>query len=102
MSRQEEIRLALQNAFNTAQLEVTDESEQHRGHAGYQEGGQSHFHVLIRAANVLIISEDPYQRTFHHAVDIDLMPLTLLQGADLVLLRPQHYLSWGFPFVKNF
>ena len=28
-------------------LEVIDESEQHHGHAGYQEGGQSHFRIRM-------------------------------------------------------
>ncbi|WBU58913.1 BolA family protein [Paracoccus albus] len=28
-------------------LEIVDESEQHRGHAGFREGGQSHFRIRI-------------------------------------------------------
>lgn len=40
----------LRKAFNPSHLEVIDESEQHRGHAGYREGGESHFQVNIRAA----------------------------------------------------
>lgn len=30
-------------------LNVVDESENHRGHAGHREGGESHFHVSIAA-----------------------------------------------------
>ena len=68
MSRQEEIRLALQNVFDPAQLEVTDESEQHRGHAGYQEGGQSHFHVLIRADDFVGQSRIARHRAIYNAL----------------------------------
>ncbi|TRW97899.1 BolA family transcriptional regulator [Paracoccus sp. M683] len=28
-------------------LEVIDESESHRGHAGYRDGGQSHFRIRM-------------------------------------------------------
>lgn len=28
-------------------LEIVDESESHRGHAGYREGGQTHFRVSM-------------------------------------------------------
>lgn len=31
-------------------LEVLDESENHRGHGGYREGGETHFRVRIVAA----------------------------------------------------
>ncbi len=50
MTVTEEIRERLQAAFNPYVLEVEDDSERHRGHAGYQEGGESHFNVRIRAA----------------------------------------------------
>ena len=34
-------------ALNPTRLEVIDESEGHRGHAGYREGGQSHFRIRM-------------------------------------------------------
>ena len=43
----DEIREKLEAAFAPHHLEIEDESERHRGHAGYQEGGQSHFRVAI-------------------------------------------------------
>ncbi len=49
MRVEDEIREKLTAAFRPRELEVVDESEQHRGHAGYQEGGQSHFRVSIAA-----------------------------------------------------
>ena len=34
------------------QLEVIDESEEHRGHGGWHEGGGTHFRVVMRAASL--------------------------------------------------
>lgn len=44
-SIEKKLRLALEPTH----LEVIDESEGHRGHGGYREGGESHFRVVIRA-----------------------------------------------------
>jgi BolA protein len=41
------ITQALQERFNPTELTVTDESEQHRGHAGWREGGETHFRLYI-------------------------------------------------------
>ncbi len=49
MSVTEEIRTRLEAAFSPRELDVVDDSESHRGHAGYQEGGESHFNVRIRS-----------------------------------------------------
>ncbi|PIB25069.1 BolA family transcriptional regulator [Amylibacter kogurei] len=50
MSMLEQIRSKLDAAFVPKVLEVRDDSEDHRGHAGYREGGNTHFSVKIRAA----------------------------------------------------
>ena len=42
----EEMRQRLAELQPT-QLEVIDESEQHRGHAGWREGGQTHFRIRM-------------------------------------------------------
>ncbi|PWE34138.1 BolA family transcriptional regulator [Maritimibacter sp. 55A14] len=49
MHIEDEIRDRLEHAFAPRLLEVTDDSERHRGHAGWREGGQTHFNVMIRA-----------------------------------------------------
>jgi BolA protein len=41
---------ALTAAFSPSELIVVDDSEAHRGHGGYREGGETHFNVKIRAA----------------------------------------------------
>ena len=45
MSVIETIRKKLESAFQPLELEILDESENHRGHAGWREGGETHFHV---------------------------------------------------------
>lgn len=37
----------LASAFSPTLLNVIDESEQHRGHGGWREGGETHFRVQI-------------------------------------------------------
>jgi BolA protein len=49
MSKTQEIEQALQVAFAPRELEVVDDSESHRGHGGFQEGGESHYNVRIRS-----------------------------------------------------
>jgi BolA protein len=44
------IRQTLTAAFRPDALEVVDESDRHKGHAGYREGGGSHFRIRIVAA----------------------------------------------------
>lgn len=34
-------------ALEPSRLEVIDESEQHRGHSGWREGGQTHFRIRM-------------------------------------------------------
>ena len=37
-------------AFAPTALEIVDESEQHRGHGGWRDGGETHFRVRMTAA----------------------------------------------------
>ncbi|MFN3615869.1 MAG: BolA family protein [Rubrimonas sp.] len=37
----------LTDAFAPVALEVIDESDQHRGHGGWREGGETHFRVRM-------------------------------------------------------
>ena len=68
MSRTDEIRTALDQAFAPQHLEVIDESEQHRGHAGYAEGGESHFRVVIRAPCFAPMTRLERHRAIHGAL----------------------------------
>lgn len=48
MTMQERIRQALQT-LDPAEIEVLDDSEKHRGHSGWREGGETHYSVYLRA-----------------------------------------------------
>lgn len=73
MSVTNEIRDRLQAAFDPRELEVIDDSESHRGHAGYQEGGESHFNVRIRADAFEGQSRVARHRAVHKALG-DIVP----------------------------
>lgn len=45
-----EMRRRLEAALVPTALVLTDESEQHRGHGGYNPAGESHFHLVIESA----------------------------------------------------
>jgi len=45
----ERILAKLHAAFDPEVLDVVDDSEAHRGHGGYREGGNTHFNVEIKA-----------------------------------------------------
>jgi BolA protein len=50
MSRQSRITETLTRRFAPMALEVADDSARHAGHAGAQEGGETHFNVRMAAA----------------------------------------------------
>jgi len=43
----ERIETKLRRALSPAHIEVRDDSQQHRGHGGWREGGETHFHVTL-------------------------------------------------------
>ncbi len=49
MNMRERILTKLEKAFDPEFLDVVDDSEAHRGHGGYREGGNTHFNVVIKA-----------------------------------------------------
>ncbi|MBF9047490.1 BolA/IbaG family iron-sulfur metabolism protein [Rhodobacterales bacterium LSUCC0031] len=73
MTRGEKIKSKLDAAFAPHRLEVIDESEGHRGHAGYQEGGESHFRVLIASAHFAGMARIARHRAVHAAIGPELM-----------------------------
>lgn len=44
------IEQKLNEAFQPDDLQLIDESEQHRGHAGWREGGATHFRLSMTSA----------------------------------------------------
>lgn len=73
MSVRQEIHDKLTAAFRPSALEVVDDSESHRGHAGYQDGGESHFNVMIRAETLGAMNRVARHRAVHKALGADLV-----------------------------
>lgn len=73
MSKTEEITSALHAAFDPRELEVVDDSESHRGHAGFREGGETHYNVRIRSAAFKGQSRVARHRAVHTALGPDLI-----------------------------
>ncbi|MEO9822645.1 MAG: BolA family protein [Paracoccaceae bacterium] len=69
----DEITMKLVQAFDPKELSVVDDSESHRGHAGYQDGGQSHFNVRIRADGFLGLNRVARHRAIHAALGAELI-----------------------------
>ena len=88
MSRSEEIKRRLEASFAPQCIEVIDESEQHRGHAGFQEGGESHFRVRLRASSFAGQSRIARHRAVHAALGRELM--TSIHALALELDIPEN------------
>lgn len=73
VTRGNKIRHRLEAAFAPRHLQVVDESESHRGHSGYQEGGESHFRVEIASDAFANLDRMARHRAVHAALGRDLM-----------------------------
>lgn len=73
VTRTEKIRTKLEDAFAPRLLEVVDDSESHRGHAGFQDGGESHFNVVIESDRFKGMSRIARHRAVHSALGKDLV-----------------------------
>ncbi|HDY94753.1 hypothetical protein LCGC14_0269950 [marine sediment metagenome] len=73
MSVTQEIADRLEEAFAPSELSVVDDSESHRGHGGFREGGESHFNVKIRSAHFKGLSRVARHRAVHEALGPDLI-----------------------------
>ena len=73
MSKRQEIEEALRKEFAPHALEVVDDTESHRGHAGFTEGVESHFNVRIRAAAFADMNRLQRHRAIHAALGPDLI-----------------------------
>ncbi|MEQ6248404.1 BolA family protein [Sulfitobacter sp. HNIBRBA3233] len=85
MAVKDEIEASLRKSFSVEALQVEDVSEAHRGHAGFQEGGESHFDVAITAPEFKGMSRIAKHRAVHaalgpaligriHALSLDIKP----------------------------
>ncbi len=68
MAMAEIIKSKLEAALAPEALDIEDQSERHRGHAGYREGGESHFHLTIVSDAFAGKSRIDRQRLVHSAL----------------------------------
>ncbi len=68
MAVKDDIETRLRAAFAPDRLEVMNESHRHAGHAGDDGSGESHFHILIRAAAFAPMSRVARHRAVHQAL----------------------------------
>lgn len=73
MSKVREIEDKLRGALAPTELEVVDDSESHRGHAGFQEGGESHFNVRVRSDAFKGMNRLARHRAVHSALGPELI-----------------------------
>ena len=68
MGRAARIEAILTEAFRPQALDIRDESEAHRGHAGYRDGGETHYRVFMRAASLNGLGRVERQRMVYRAL----------------------------------
>lgn len=64
----QEINRLLSEAFTPTRLAVVNDSEMHRGHAGHDASGESHFTVEIESAAFAGVSRIERQRMVNRAL----------------------------------
>lgn len=67
MSVAEELRERLERALQPTLLEIFDESASHHGHAGWREGGETHFRVHVVSSRFDGLNRIDRQRLVHRA-----------------------------------
>jgi BolA protein len=75
----------LRAEFSPAELSVRDVSAQHHGHAGWREGGETHFEVDIRAPSLEGLSRIDAHRRVNDALAEELA--TGLHALQIRILR---------------
>ena len=77
------MRARLEEAFDPRELDILDESESHRGHAGYQEGGESHWRITIRSDAFAGQSRLARHRAVHDALGASIISRIHALALDL-------------------
>ena len=72
MSMTDTIHARLTEKFSPLHLEVIDESASHHGHAGWREGGETHFRVRIATRNFDGMSRIAQHRAVMEALEAEL------------------------------
>jgi BolA protein len=82
MSVRDDIEKKLSLKFAPTHLEVLDESEKHRGHAGSRPGGETHFRVRITSPQL-----DPLTRVAQHRAVMETLDPELKSGVHALAIE---------------
>jgi BolA protein len=82
MSVRHDIEKKLSLKFTPSHLEVLDESEKHRGHAGSRPGGETHFRVRISSPQL-----DSLSRVAQHRAVMDTLDTELKSGVHALAIE---------------
>jgi len=83
MSKEAEIRTALEAAFEVQEIDIVNESSLHGGHAGDDGSGESHFAVRLRAPELAPLSRVARHRAVHKALGAGLVSSIHALALDL-------------------
>jgi len=72
MTMRDTIIAKLTERFSPLSLEVIDESNKHRGHAGWRDGGETHFRVRIATRNLDGLNRVAQHRAIFETLDAEL------------------------------
>ena len=84
----------LEQTFSPEALEVIDESDKHRGHSGWREGGETHFRVRIKAP-----AFDGKTRVQQHRLINEALAEEHSPEEAVNLRMARHLLSWNESFT---
>jgi|TARA_B100001741_G_C15948228_1_gene323353 BolA protein len=86
MKYSDRIKVKLEKNFSPSLLVVTDESNLHVGHAGYQPGGETHFKVEMVSTHFVNQSRVHCQRMVYKVLEQELQER--VHALSLVLSAP--------------
>ncbi|MEM9011483.1 MAG: BolA family protein [Pseudomonadota bacterium] len=72
MTVEQTIRAKLMSAFAPSLLEIADESDRHRGHGGWREGGETHFRIVMHSTRFRGMNRVARQRAVYDVLRDDL------------------------------
>ena len=93
MSASDTITAKLTAKFAPAFLDVIDESMQHHGHAGWREGGETHFRVRIATRHFDGMSRVAQHRAVMAALDAELKDRVHALAIDVLPPDGVHHLA---------
>jgi BolA protein len=68
MDRSDRLYHLIEKKLQPEKLDIVDESHLHQGHSGWQEGGQTHYRVVIKASTLNGLSRIAQHRAINDAV----------------------------------